>query len=137
MKKIIIAKNCSPSRMLSSKEVNATKILISYGGGMGGANKTYYCNSIVRGSDLTDNFTLNLISGEVKEINPNFIVEISAVKLVILVIDVTEHTYYNPEKASKCIRTVITELKFNQDYEISETKSSTNSEQVILDDITT
>jgi hypothetical protein len=132
MNKLLIGKDCSPSRMMSHHEVYVTKVLVSYGGGMGGTNKTYYCQTIVRDKDF---YKLTLRSGEVIEVNPTFIVEMTPVTLVVVIVDVTGHSYFNTKKARKCIRTMITELKFEQEYEVVEETHEKN-DQRIIDDIT-
>lgn len=132
MKKLLIGKDCSPARMVSHKEMNVQKVLVTFGGGMGGANKTYYCESIVRNPEFYD---LKLISGELKQVNPTYIVEIGSAKLVKVVVDVTGHSHFNSIGAKKCTRTMITELLYGQEYEVVETTNSSRNDQVILDEV--
>jgi hypothetical protein len=85
-KKIIIGLPCTPSKYVSHKVVDCTRVLISYGGGMGGANKTYYAENI----ELKDGMlVLSLVKGSVVEVNPTFLVEKEKCKVAIIEYDVS------------------------------------------------
>jgi len=109
MKTLKIGLSCSPSKRISSDNFKATEILISYGGGMGGANKTFYVIN-KNGNQYT------LISGEVIILNPNFIVMERQVELVEQVIDTTAHSNYSTKTCEQSILTEYYKLEYRQDY---------------------
>lgn len=81
----------SPVELLERKEYSCHEILISYGGGMGGANKKY------RGYIKMNNDQCvvidDLVVGEI-ELRQRFIVCIEPVKIVEETYDVTGHPYF-------------------------------------------
>lgn len=107
-------KTCSPSMHLSDRAIDVDKITVSYGGGMGGVNETYYVRKIEVNSEGF--YNLFLYDGETIEINKRFIVKIKPCKLVEIVSDITEHPNLNPDKHTKLIETVYYEIKKNQTY---------------------
>ena len=122
MEKIKIGLVCSPSRIMSHQKFSVTKVLITYGGGMGGVTETFHCTDVLeRVTDADVSFTrLQLVSGEVIEINPRFIVKKSIVNVVKMVSDTTAHANYYAKKYKQYIQTHIFELSFGEDYEIVE-----------------
>jgi hypothetical protein len=84
-----IGKSCTPSTILSHDLINVTKIKVTFGGGMGGANMNLYCTSI---EDIENGFKkLNLITGDTMNVNSNFIVYTKKGKIVKLISDITAH----------------------------------------------
>jgi len=75
MKTLEIGLPCAPGELISNEEIKTTEILVSWGGGMGGANKRYYATS-KNGNEYT------LIDGDKIKLNPNFIVHEKEVRLV-------------------------------------------------------
>lgn len=84
---IKISRPCTPSTVLETKEIKATEVLVSWGGGLGGASKKYY--SI---SENNNDYEI-LPHGEFIELNPNFIVHKKDVKIVKMVTKTT-NSYY-------------------------------------------
>ena len=70
---------CTPSLIMNTKEIKATKILISFGGGMGGASQKLYA---IKSTKKGDYLKVELIDGTTREINPRFIVYKKPVKLL-------------------------------------------------------
>jgi len=115
-KTIKIGLSCSPSRILSHEKIETSKILVSYGGGMGGANEKHYCTKVVRDEKL---WKLTLLTGEVIEVNPEFIVEVAPRTLVKVVSDITEHRNYHSKTCKLAIETEYIGLHFGEDYAIA------------------
>ena len=120
MKKIQIGLPCSPSRRVSAETMKVTEILISYGGGMGGSNQTFYVTKI-NGNEIT------LITGEVIKLNPNFIVMEKSVVLVKQVIDTTDHSNYHVKRFKKTIVTEYHKIDYNKDFEFTNESHDKNS----------
>ena len=127
MKPIKIYPNCSPSKHLCHREIDdVKKITVSFGGGMGGVNKVYHAVSLI---EKDDNFySAVLYTSEIIHINKRFVVLIEARKLVEVVSDITEHSYYNKEKHNKLIETIYYELKENETYEYCDERHSNISQ---------
>ena len=103
MKTYVIGLPCSPSVSLGHSEIPVTEVLISYGGGMGGANQTYYTTLIDKESD-EHFFTLTLFDDKKVKINPAFIVSLTPnITLVEHVVDATGHANYRG-KTWRCAR---------------------------------
>ena len=97
----IIGLPVSPAKHLDTTSKMVTKILITFGGGMGGSNKTYYATKMEK---LNENeVELSLYDGEVIIINPTFIVERKEVQLIHNAVDSTDHTNYYQIKVKKSI----------------------------------
>ncbi len=137
MKTLIVSKDCSPSRLISCRDFSVTKVIISYGGGMGGTSQIYYCTDVLeRVTDDPVSYTrLTEISGQQTEMNPRFIVSKTVVKLVEIKVDVTGHSYLDETGSRKAVRTILIELKHGQKYEYDDNRGGRN-EQVILDEVT-
>ena len=71
---------CTPSKRTSSKTIEGFRVFITYGGGMGGGNKTYYATKL---NSVGWCWKLTLIDGYVIEVNPKFVVECEDCKIVI------------------------------------------------------
>lgn len=108
----------TPARMISHEVVLAKKILLTYGGGMGGASEKIYCTKKELKAGIVDMYALTLLSGEVIEVNPAFIVKVEDRRLVKVVCDVTSHSYFNAKNFKSMIITEYIGLKFEEDYVI-------------------
>jgi len=128
MRTLEIGLPCSPSKRIESEEIKATEIIITYGGGMGGANKKYYATEVV------DN-TLTLITGEVVKINPRYVVTERNVTLVKQVIDTTEHSNYHSHTCSKSIVTEYHLLEYGEEYKITDKYIQAKDGKIIYKDI--
>ncbi len=128
MKTYRVGKPVSPSNNLETILLKAKEILITYGGGMGGANKTYYVTK-VNGNEYT------LITGEVIKLNKDFIVRERDVKLVKVTTDTTEHSNYRSITCKQSIVVAYHLLEFNQEYVSGEVNES--DQNVIYRDLTT
>ena len=123
MEKMKIGLSCSPSKILSHEKMSVTKVLLTYGGGMGGASETHYCTDVLeRVTDTPVSYTrLTTIKGEVIEVNPRYIVKKTKVNLVKMVDDSTAHANYYAPKVKKSISINFIELQQGQDYEVDST----------------
>jgi hypothetical protein len=93
--KIIIGLPCSPSFLsIPTQIIQATSFLVSYGGGIGGANKTYYATDYYAEPEINGFYQLTLIDGSKVSINPRFIVETQKVNLIKITTDTTPHSNY-------------------------------------------
>jgi hypothetical protein len=93
--KLIIGLPCSPSFLsIPTEIIQATSFLISYGGGIGGANKTYYATDCYAEQAINGFYQLTLIDGSKVSINPRFIVEKQVVNLIKITTDTTPHSNY-------------------------------------------
>ena len=93
MGQILVGLPCSPSKIIGQKVIKAKRILITYGGGMGGANKTYY---FTKQKKLADGLLqLTLVDGKKVEVNPFFIVDKNDCKILQLKTDITAHCNYH------------------------------------------
>jgi hypothetical protein len=93
--KIIIGLPCSPSFLsIPTQIIQATSFLVSYGGGIGGANKTYYATDYYAEPEINGFYQLTLIDGSKVSINPRFVVETQKVNLIKITTDTTPHSNY-------------------------------------------
>jgi hypothetical protein len=93
--KIIIGLPCSPSFLsIPTQIIQATSFLVSYGGGIGGANKTYYATDYYAEQAINGFYQLTLIDGSKVSINPRFVVETQKVNLIKITTDTTPHSNY-------------------------------------------
>lgn len=93
---------CSPAHFIGKGVVkNMKRVLISYGGGMGGANRTYYTEKVHKEQAVNGTWNIVDIDGNSREINPRFIVEIVETKVLILKTDTTQHTNYHKKTCDK------------------------------------
>lgn len=93
---------CSPSKRISYEIVNAKKILLTYGGGMGGSRTTIY----VTDKDIVYNEhgiakVINILDDKEVEINTKYVVSAESVKLFVDKIDITGHTNYHEVQCKK------------------------------------
>jgi len=93
--KLIIGLPCSPSFLsIPTQIIQATSFLVSYGGGIGGANKTYYATDYYAEPEINGFIILFLIDGSKVSINPRFVVETQKVNLIKITTDTTPHSNY-------------------------------------------
>jgi len=122
MKTIQIGVPCSPSRILSDRTKKVRKILVSYGGGLGGSTDTYYTTKIHKERALNGFWELLLVEGGEIEINPRFIVSVEDAEIVIVETDITD--FYNRNRKEKVESNVLTEficLAKDETYKIIDT----------------
>jgi len=125
----------NPSKHVSDKLIfNVHKIIISYGGGMGGVNETLYAKKIFEGNDYNDVFKdfwlLHLYTGEWKYVNKEFIVSIDFCNLVEIVSDVTEHKNCNKDKHDKLYSFVYYEIAVDQNYQFFDIAHSIDAKKI-------
>ena len=113
-KKIIIGRTCSPSKLIEINEHLMTKIKISFGGGMGGANRTIYAEQIM--SDTKTDLIVKQFDNEIITINKEFIVYREPVKVISQISDTTAHSNYHGVKFQSTIHTHLYELKANDEW---------------------
>lgn len=106
MATIVLGLPCTPSKFISADLKLGYKILISYGGGMGGANRTIYAYVNEQTISVLENVTAKFINftninNEEVTINTDFIVMVSKCNLVTTKIDATEHYNYGKETKQK------------------------------------
>jgi hypothetical protein len=115
MKTIRIGVPCSPAYMVSNETLKAKKVLVTYGGSIGGNSKTYYCTSILeKNNPFVPMYRLTLLTGEIIDVNPKFIVEMMDRDIVKLVSNVTGHRNYSSKVCSKAILTEYIELLYGE-----------------------
>jgi hypothetical protein len=84
---------CTPSKHVSQEIKKGTKIVISFGGGLGGANRTIYAKTVKE----VKKFGIPMLEivpffGEQEELNPQFIVATQDCQIVKDVTDTTMHS---------------------------------------------
>lgn len=122
-----------PSKHVSDELIsNVRKIIISYGGGIGGVNETLYVKRIFEGNEVFNDFWLvDLYTGERKYVNKKFVVSIDSCNLVEIVSNVTEHNYYNKEKHDKLYSFTYYEIPIDQYYEFFDIAHSNDAKKII------
>ncbi len=111
----------SPSKHMETTTGTITKLLVTYGGGMGGVNKTYYATKIKKTEGL---WCLSLIEGYDIEINPHYLVEKECGKYAKIVYDITDHANYNNRVCNKSISIEYFFLHSNEEVKIIKEYSS-------------
>lgn len=131
MKTIQIGLPCTPASIISHETIEGKKILVSYGGGIGGVSKFHHCTAVIEMRDPKEPTILRLIllSGEVIEVNPLYVVEKYDRKYVKLVSDITGHKNFYGKVCSKAIRIEFIELQYDENYLILE-ESHTSRESI-------
>ena len=108
---------CSPSHIVDKSLIDATKIVTSFGGGMGGSNKTYYATDIDYSRKPLE-LVITDVSGRVFTLGYNFIVSQENVQLLKLVHNTTAHQNYREKKFKKYIVTQYSVIYTDDKYEI-------------------
>lgn len=99
MKKFEIGLPCTPAKHIEREKRELKQVLVSYGGGMGGSNVTYYCTDIKKGTPFYHLIIINKEGNEEEiQVNPTFIVEIRDIKVVKSIVDITAHKNYHGDK---------------------------------------
>jgi len=121
-----------PSKHVSDELIfNVHKIIISYGGGMGGVNETLYARKVFEGDEIFKGFwLLHLYTGERKYVNKEFVVSIDFCNLVEIVSDVTEHKNCNKDKHNKLYSFVYYEIPVDQIYEFFDIAHSIDAKKI-------
>lgn len=121
MKTFKIGLPCSPATMLTTAKAKATEIIVTYGGGMGGTNETYYAQYQRPGA--TDNeIVIRDISGREITLNRRYIVRTEPVTILEVVTDITAHTNYGQKVCSKDILHEFFAFRANEEVTISKTE---------------
>jgi len=115
MKNIIeIGLPCSPSKKELINRIVTTKIVISYGGGVGGSSQTLYAKKIEKNGIF---YNVELIDGTKEEINENFIVKkVPDVTILECVFDITAHLNYHSKTVKKAKKVMYFKLNHDEDY---------------------
>jgi hypothetical protein len=116
--KIIIGLPCSPSFLsIPTQIIQATSFLVSYGGGIGGSNKTYYATDYYAEPEINGFYQLTLIDGSKVSINPRFVVETQKVNLIKITTDTTPHSNYYAIKCKQSISIEWFKLEDDEEFE--------------------
>jgi|LakMenEpi03Aug12_release.lakeMendotaPanAssembly.Ray.scaffolds.fasta_scaffold159952_6 hypothetical protein len=109
MSKVIkISNGCSPSTHVSDELIPVNRVLITYGGGMGGANEKIYTTAIHKEQAINGMWRMiDITNGMERDVNPRFIVSVDKVNVVKVITDITEHTNYHEVV---CIENILTRL---------------------------
>jgi hypothetical protein len=124
MRTLIVGKPCSPSIKISDEVIEMKRILITYGGGMGGGNKTYYTKEIKKEQAINGGWYIETIDGKKIQLMPNFVVEVEQTKILKLVTDVTLHRNFSKKVCKKAVLTEYFDLSGFDDYNIDVNYSS-------------
>ena len=118
MKILKVGKFCSPSTVISHEVLNMKRILVTYGGGMGGTRSEYYTSKIKKVGE-----TLKVVTVDNKKLslNPRFIVEIEDTKVLKVVTDVTAHSNYHSPICKKSIVTEYIDMSGYNNYILDST----------------
>ena len=102
MKEIIIGSPCSPSEFIDRKIIECFKVLVSWGGGIGGANRSeFLTEDVPLGNDTI--VERKTIFGETVRINTRFVVCSRQTKVVRDEWNTLPHANYAVKKFSKHI----------------------------------
>ena len=133
MQKLNFGLTCSPSKIIESDVLNATKIVSSYGGGMGGTNTTYYAIDIDK-ERIPLEITIQDIRGRTITLGYNFIVSQEPVRLLKLTHDITAHCNYRKRSVESAIDIEYNVLYQNEEFTIdTENYKSENKRSVYKD----
>ena len=127
MKKIISAP-CSPSIQIDSKNIEAMKIIITFGGGMGGASQTFYANRVDKTSDGM--LSVETVDGRELELNPRYVVSKERTNILKVVTNTTPHANYHQKTCNYSEQTEFFDVGFDS-YEFASVNTS-NAEKPVL-----
>jgi hypothetical protein len=114
MKIIKIGVSCTPNSYIVSHEIiKSKKLLVSYGGGVGGISKFYFCTKVVEMNNPSM-LAITLLDGEYFELNPAFVVETKDRDIVKVVSNVTGHRNYNKKIYREVIETEYFEMLYDE-----------------------
>ena len=130
--KLIIGLPCSPSFLsIPTEIVKTTSFLISYGGGMGGANKTYYATDYTVDA-INGFYQLTLIDGSKVSINPRFLVEKQIVNLIKITTDTTQHSNFHSKKCNQSISIEWFKLEEDEEFEFKADFTVRRDDRLVL-----
>jgi hypothetical protein len=118
MKTLLIGAPCSPSEIISHEAIKMKRILITYGGGIGGGNKVYYTKKITKEQAINGSWDIETIDGKKISLMPRYIVEVEDTKVLKLVTNITEHKNYHKVVCTKSILTEYFDMSGFDNYEI-------------------
>ena len=131
--KLIIGLPCSPSFLsIPTQIIQTTSFLISYGGGMGGTNKTYYATDYTVDATKIGFYQLTLIDGSKVSINSRFLVEKQIVNLIKITTDTTQHSNINSKRCSKSILIEWFILEEDEEFEWKADFTSRRDDRLVL-----
>ena len=105
----------SPAKITYASEIACTKILISYGGGMGGSREYIYTTDNITDDMLKkDKFTCHNFDGSECTVFTRFIVKVEKIKAVVIM---GTHNNDNFFFKGRCFL-VITEVGINEKYKV-------------------
>jgi len=113
--KIQIGRPCSPSKLVKIEELILTKIKISFGGGIGGANKEIFAEEII--SENENEIVVKQFDNKVINISKSFIVYREQIKAILHITDTTQHSNYHEKRVKSSELTKIYELSIDADWE--------------------
>ena len=110
IKVIEIGLPCTPAKHIRATLLKTIKLLVTYGGGMGGASRVLHCTKM----DVTDEsfYTVTLLTGETRRINPAYIVEESYPEVIEVLTDITEHVNHRSKECERAYQTRFIELPY-------------------------
>lgn len=102
---------CSPATRVGYEIINAKKILLTYGGGLGGANITVYATD----KEIVYNehgiaHVIDIFTDKEVEINTKYVVKAENLRLIVDKIDITAHANYHKVNCKSHILTRVLEL---------------------------
>jgi hypothetical protein len=116
MAKVIeIGLPCSPAKFISADLFKVIKLLVTYGGGMGGTSKVFHCIEVKKGEKF---YEVILLTGECRKINPAYIVEESYPEVVKVITDMTEHVNFHSKVCNIACQTRFIELPYGGTYKL-------------------
>jgi hypothetical protein len=131
--KLIIGLPCSPSFLsIPTEIIQTTSFLISYGGGMGGANKTYYATDYYAEPEINGFYELTLIDGTKVNVNPRFLVEKQIVNLIKITTDTTEHSNFYSKTCNQSIVIEWFKLEEDEEFEWKADFTSRDEKRLVL-----
>lgn len=117
MNTIRIGLSCTPSEILDYKTVKCQRMIISYGGGIGGSKKEYFAKKVTR-NKTTNMLSIEFVQGGKIQVNPSFLVEQEECEVFILTTDITKHVNYHSRQCNKSILTEYFKISFGNKVEI-------------------
>lgn len=90
---------CAPSRKVGEEKHHAKKVLLTYGGGMGGAHKDIF----IKDKEIKYNThgiakVTNIFTNEIIEINAKYVVSANDIDLLFMKFDTTAYSNYHTQK---------------------------------------
>ena len=121
-KTIKIGKPSGSARLVENSEMKVDEVMISYGGGMGGGNQTFY-GILLKQKEGEKTQHLTTVSGRGIDLNPRWIVKREKVTLVYVKHDEIEWIR-NPNTRSEGVKRYCHEyfvVRADEDYKIYDT----------------